>query len=61
MYQYSLAYFFNLFIRSVDESPKAAIVPKRLEMLRDYFTFFLFTNRTALEHHLHALAQAAAS
>ncbi|KAJ9518808.1 hypothetical protein QJQ45_026081, partial [Haematococcus lacustris] len=44
MYQYSLAYFFNLFIRSVDESPKAAIVPKRLEMLRDYFTFFLFTN-----------------
>ncbi|KAF5834888.1 hypothetical protein DUNSADRAFT_8192 [Dunaliella salina] len=39
MYQYSLAYFMSLFV-----SPKAASVPKRLDMLRDHFTYFLFTN-----------------
>jgi len=44
MYQYSLAYFMGLFVRSIEDSPKATSVPKRLDMLRDHFTYFLFTN-----------------
>lgn len=31
-------------LRSIEESPKATVVQKRLDNLRDHFTFFLFTN-----------------
>ena len=30
--------------RSIEDSPKATSVPKRLDMMRDHFTYFLFTN-----------------
>uniref|UniRef100_A0A061R4I5 Dynein heavy chain 9 n=2 Tax=Tetraselmis sp. GSL018 TaxID=582737 RepID=A0A061R4I5_9CHLO len=46
MYQYSLAYFIQLFLRSIKESPndKSWDVAQRLEALSEYFTFFLYTN-----------------
>lgn len=31
-------------LRSIEDSPKAPAVPKRLENLREHFTYFLYTN-----------------
>lgn len=44
MYAFSLRWFNNLFVRAIADSPQSSDVPTRLQLLNDYFTFFLFKN-----------------
>lgn len=44
MYQYSLTWFVNLFIMSIDNSDKNEDLKKRLENLREHFTYSLYSN-----------------
>ena len=44
MYQYSLTWFINLFISSIDNAEKAEDLDKRLGNLRDHFTYSLYCN-----------------
>ncbi|XP_029291775.1 dynein heavy chain 12, axonemal [Cottoperca gobio] len=44
MYQYSLSWFVNLYIKSIQLSNKSKILEKRLRYLSDHFTFNLYCN-----------------
>ena len=44
MYQYSLAWFVNLFLRSIKDSEASDDLKQRLKFLADHFTFFLYLN-----------------
>lgn len=44
MYQYSLAWFIDLFITSINTSAKSTVVKRRLKNLEQHFTLALYTN-----------------
>ncbi|CAB3230574.1 unnamed protein product [Arctia plantaginis] len=44
MYQYSLGWFEGLFTSSIDNTEKVDEIPERLQILRDYFTYSLYSN-----------------
>ena len=44
MYQYSLTWYINLFIGSIDNSEKAEEVEQRLQNLKAHFTYSLYVN-----------------
>ncbi|XP_059163826.1 dynein axonemal heavy chain 12-like isoform X1 [Physella acuta] len=53
MYQYSLTWFVNLFIMSIQDSNKSKIIERRLRYLSDHFTLQLYDNvaRSLLAKH----------
>ncbi|KAK5619233.1 hypothetical protein CRENBAI_020307 [Crenichthys baileyi] len=44
MYQYSLSWFVNLYINSIQHSSKSKILERRLQYLIDHFTYNLYCN-----------------
>ncbi|XP_078260700.1 dynein axonemal heavy chain 7 [Rhinoraja longicauda] len=44
MYQYSLNWFINLFVMSIENSEKSDELSERLQILRKYFTYSLYVN-----------------
>ncbi|KAM9752840.1 dynein axonemal heavy chain 12 [Menidia menidia] len=44
MYQYSLSWFVNLYINSIQDSNKSKVLERRLQFLIDHFTYNLYCN-----------------
>jgi dynein heavy chain len=44
MYQYSLQWFTSLFVYSINNSEKSEDVSERLSVLKEYFTYYLYSN-----------------
>ncbi|GLI65190.1 hypothetical protein VaNZ11_008652 [Volvox africanus] len=44
MYQYSLRWFVDLFVRAIADSQRSDDLDDRLQLLNSYFTFFLYQN-----------------
>lgn len=44
MYQYSLTWFINLFISSIDNAEKSEVLETRLENLKNHFMYSLYCN-----------------
>lgn len=44
MYCFSLRWFNGLFVRAIADSAQSSDVPTRLQLLNDFFTFFLYQN-----------------
>jgi hypothetical protein len=44
MYQYSLRFFIDLFVRAIGDAPQSDELELRLASLNDHFTYFLYQN-----------------
>ncbi len=50
MYQYSLRWFVDLFVRAIRDSQRSEDLDDRLQLLNSYFTFFLYQNVCRCAH-----------